>query len=238
MGASLSERWILPILKFGRSREQHVADSSTHSLYLIKLFSSSDPEGNKLSGMSRFARQYRPETPRKCALVKHSSPSLGSWHVCSYSVCGVCVCVRCVGMCTVWVCALWGVRCVVAVLLVCLVVCVGVRRCVWLCVWKITVNIFILMCMSVSLFCSCSLDKKTQSGTLTFHDVCFSKPFTFHNGFNVFSSRCCFQHFSRLQKKKWSLKSRKCLKQLREAKKKKRNHCGRSKASKSRHHGK
>ena len=33
-----------------------------------------------------------------------------------------------------------------------------------------------------------------------------------------FASRICFKHFSRLQKKQCSLKSRKCLKQLRETK--------------------
>ena len=37
--------------------------------------------------------------------------------------------------------------------------------------------------------------------------------------FMFFASRSCFKHFSLLQKKKCSLKSRKCLKQLREAKK-------------------
>ena len=30
------------------------------------------------------------------------------------------------------------------------------------------------------------LMKKTQSRTLIFHDVCFSKPLTFHNGFMFF----------------------------------------------------
>ena len=165
----------------------------------------------------RFARQYRPKTPRKCALVKHSSPSFRSWHVCSFSECGVCVC----GVC-------W---CVVDVFSC---VCVGVRRCVCSCVcglWCVAThsqdhgNINILMYM------------KTQSGTLTFHDVCFSKALTFHNGFMFFASRTCFQHFSRLQKKQCSLTSRKSAWNSYE-KEKTWNHCGRSKASKSRHHGK
>ena len=106
-----------------RSREQHVADSSNHSLYLIKLFNSSDPEGNMLSGMSRFARQYRPETPRKCALIKHSSPSFGSWHVCSYSVCGVCA------LCGYVQCVCGVFSCVCVCVLVCVVVCGCVCGC-------------------------------------------------------------------------------------------------------------
>ena len=36
--------------------------------------------------------------------------------------------------------------------------------------------------MSASLFCS-FVNEKTQSETLEFHEVCFSKPLTFHNGF-------------------------------------------------------
>ena len=112
-----SPKWgILSILKFGRSREQHVADSFNHSLYLFKNCSTPAilRETSWAECHEPFARQYRPETPRKCALVRHSSPSLGSWRV-------------------VWACAvcLW---CVIGVLFVCLVVCVGVRRCVWLCV--------------------------------------------------------------------------------------------------------
>ena len=37
--------WILPISSLRISREQHVPDSSNHSLFLIKLFNSSSPEG-------------------------------------------------------------------------------------------------------------------------------------------------------------------------------------------------
>ena len=37
-------QWILPIFSLRIGREQHVADSSKHSLYLMKLFSSSNPE--------------------------------------------------------------------------------------------------------------------------------------------------------------------------------------------------
>ena len=48
--------------------------------------------------------------------------------------------------------------------------------------------------MSASLFLLI-LSWITKSRTLTFHDVCFSKPWTFHNGFMFFSSRSCFKHF-------------------------------------------
>ena len=38
--------------------------------------------------------------------------------------------------------------------------------------------------------CFCSFShEQTQSGTLTFFDVCFSKPLTFHSGFMFFASR-------------------------------------------------
>ena len=56
------------------------------------------------------------------------------------------------------------------------------------------------MCTSISprdstLFCSFSREKR-----ITFHDVCFSKPLTFHNDFMFFASRSCFKHFSRQNK--------------------------------------
>ena len=38
--------WILPIYSLIISREQHVPDSSNHSLDLLKLFNSTYPEGN------------------------------------------------------------------------------------------------------------------------------------------------------------------------------------------------
>ena len=41
-----SNHWILPILSLRTGREQHVPDSSKHSLYLIKLLSCSYPEKN------------------------------------------------------------------------------------------------------------------------------------------------------------------------------------------------
>ena len=47
-------------------------------------------------------------------------------------------------------------------------------------------------------FCSLS-HEKTQSGTLAFHDVCFSKPLTFHNDFMLFAPRISFKHFFRFQ---------------------------------------
>ena len=55
------------------------------------------------------------------------------------------------------------------------------------------------MYVSVSLFCSFS-HKKTQSGTRAFHDMCCSKPLTFHNGFMFFACRSCFKHFCRFLK--------------------------------------
>ena len=41
-----SNLWILPIYGLRVGREQHVTDSFNHSLYLIKVFRSSSPEGN------------------------------------------------------------------------------------------------------------------------------------------------------------------------------------------------
>ena len=38
-----------------------------------------------------------------------------------------------------------------------------------------------------------------EEGEVTFHDACFSKPLTFHNGFMVFASRSWFKHCTRLQ---------------------------------------
>ena len=40
------EPWILHNFSLAIDREQHVPDSSNHSLYLIKLFNSSSPEGH------------------------------------------------------------------------------------------------------------------------------------------------------------------------------------------------
>ena len=54
------------------------------------------------------------------------------------------------------------------------------------------------MYMSVSLFCPFS-HEETQSGTRAFHDMCCSKPLTFHNGFMFFASRSCFKHFFKFQ---------------------------------------
>ena len=48
--------------------------------------------------------------------------------------------------------------------------------------------------VSASLFCSFSREKR-----ITFQDVRFSKPLTFHNDFMFFASRSCFKHFSRQQ---------------------------------------
>ena len=69
--------------------------------------------------------------------------------------------------------------------------------------------------MLVSL-CLLVSHEKTQSGTLTFHDVCLSNPLTFHNCFKFFASRRCFKHFFRFQATpllqiRWGLKSEKVL---------------------------
>ena len=53
---------------------------------------------------------------------------------------------------------------------------------VCVCVVRHAENSTLLMYMSASLFfCSFSREKR-----ITFHDVCFSKPLTFHNGFMFF----------------------------------------------------
>ena len=71
------------------------------------------------------------------------------------------------------------------------------------------------MYTSVSLFCTFS-HEKTQSGTRALHDMCCSKPLTFHNGFMILASRSCFKHLFRFQalhllENKKSLKSEKVL---------------------------
>ena len=106
-------------------------------------------------------------------------------------------CVRCVQC----VCVCW---CVVRVLLGVWLCVVGVRRCVWSCVVVVCrthsqhhgFHIHTYVHVGVTLFACFLMKRKTQSRTLTFHDVCFSKPLTFQNGFMFFSSRCCLQHFS------------------------------------------
>ena len=134
-------------------------------------------------------------------------------------VCGVCWCVVGVFSCVCWCASL------------CVVVCLWLW-CVAQHTLKITAYICILMYMHFARF----LMKKTQSRTLTVHDVCFSKPLTFHNGFMSFASRSCFKHFLDFRKRSvaWSPESawNSYEKQMTW------NHCGRSKASKSRHHGK
>ena len=128
-----------------RSREQHVADSSYHSLYLIKLFNSSDPEGNKLSGMSRTIcpSVSSRDSTKMCT---HQAQFTIFWGPDMFALTRCAVYVRCVGMCSVFVVCYW---CFVSVFGC---VCRCASLCVVVCVWKITVNIFILMCMSVSLF--------------------------------------------------------------------------------------
>ena len=136
--------------------------------------------------------------------------------------CAVCVCERCVQCVGVW-CVCW---CVVRVLLGVWLCVVGVRRCVWSCVVVVCrthsqyhgFHIHTYVHVGVTLFAHFLMKRKTQSRTLTFHDVCFSKPLTFQNGFMFFLLVAVSSSFLYFRKKKWSLKSRKCLKQLREEK--------------------
>ena len=53
--------------------------------------------------------------------------------------------------------------------------------------------------IGVTLFGYFSRKKTTQSRIVTFPDVCFSKPVTFHNEFMFFAYGSCFKHFSRFQ---------------------------------------
>ena len=100
-----------------------------------------------------------------------------------------------------------GKRLCCAVLLCCAVeCCVVLLWCV--CVW-----------CRVTFFCSFSREKR-----ITFQDVRFSKPLTFHNDFMFFCFSQCSKHFSRLQAYLFHISGRaccleKCLKQLREEKK-------------------
>ena len=72
--------------------------------------------------------------------------------------------------------------CCVAVLWSAVLCCCGV------CVVRHAENSALLMYMSASLFCSFSREKR-----ITFHDVCFSKPLTFHNDFMFFCFSQLFQ---------------------------------------------
>ena len=187
-------------------REQHVADSSNHSLYLIKLLNSSDPEGNTLSGMSQTicTSVSSRDSTKMCPYqaVHHlSGPDMFVLTLCAVW-CVVCV------VCVVWVCGVWCV-------LVCCSCFVGVCR---------ThsqdhgIHIHTDVHVGVTLFARFLMKRKTQSRTLTFHDVCFSKPLTFHN-VSCFFFSLLFPALFYFRTEKWSLKSRKCLKQLREEKK-------------------
>ena len=92
-----SNHRILPIWSLRIGREQQVPDSSNHSLHLIKLFNSINPEGNfgrnqPLDGSICLSSLYpsitkklhvsiatsRHQSSPDCALLKHRSPSFGS----------------------------------------------------------------------------------------------------------------------------------------------------------------
>ena len=69
-----SNHWILPIWSLRKVREQRVPESSNHSRFLMKLFSSSNPEGNSGGNQPRdgsvwsFATLPKPppEFPWRC----------------------------------------------------------------------------------------------------------------------------------------------------------------------------
>ena len=96
---------------------------------------------------------------------------------------------RCVGMCVVWVC--------VGVLLVfCWCVWLYVLACVVVCGCDVSQTLSRSR-YTYTIRCTCrrhsfahfiAKKKKQQSRTLAFHDVCFSKPLTFHNVFMFFFS--------------------------------------------------
>ena len=129
-------------------------------------------------------------------------------------VCGVCVCVVC-----------W---CVVRVLVGCLVVC---GWCASLCVVECRCGVShtlsrsrytytVLMCMSVSLFLIVfAWEEKAQSRTLTFPwCLLFEAVEPSKMVFMFFPLVAVSSTFLYFRKKKWSLKSRRCLQQLREEK--------------------
>ena len=66
-GTPKRNHWKLSILSLRRGREQHVPDSSNHSLYLMKLFDLSFAPFSKHS--ERFERQYRHEPPPEFSLT-------------------------------------------------------------------------------------------------------------------------------------------------------------------------
>ena len=102
-----------------------------------------------------------------------------------------------------------------------------------------TFSIKMYMYMSASLFLLVFIMRRKRSlEHLLSMMSAFRSLWTFHNGFMFFSSRGCFKHLSRLHKKSRVASEvyKSAWIQLREEKTW--NHCGRSKASKSRHHGK
>ena len=68
-GSPKENPWILAIFSVRTSRTRHVPDSSTHSLYLIKLFNSSSPKGNF----------------RECATSTHTHPHAQPQHTAAHS---------------------------------------------------------------------------------------------------------------------------------------------------------
>ena len=91
-------------------------------------------------------------------------------------------------MCSVWV---WCVSLFVVVCGCGVWLCVVVCGCVWMWWWWCVCGWCVV--------CGVCGERERRRG-VTFHDVCFSKPLTFHNGFMVFvASRSCFKHFSRLR---------------------------------------
>ena len=124
-----SPKWgILSILKFGRSREQHVADSFNHSLYLFK--NCSTPATLRETSWTECHDLHVSIVPRLHENV-HSS---GTVHHLSgpdmFALTRCAVYVRCVGMCSVFVVCYWCFVRVFGCVCRCASLCVVV--CVWL----------------------------------------------------------------------------------------------------------
>ena len=176
-----------PFWSFGRSREQHVPASSNHSLYLIEIVQlqrswGKQAEWNVTNDLHASIVPRLHENVPLSGTVHHlSGPDM--FALTRSAVC-VCVCV----VCSLWVCGVcW---CIVGVLLVCLVVCgCGVSHTLSRSRY---IYIHIDVHVGVTLFAR-FLMKKRQSRTLTFHDVCFSKPFHLPQRFHVICFSLLFQ---------------------------------------------
>ena len=146
------------------------------------------------------------------------------------------VLVRCVGMCSVWVCGVsWSVVGVFGCVCWCAWLCVVVCRCGVSCTLSTCRKTYTYRCTCLRhSFCSSSHEKKSR--TLTFRDVYFSKPLTFHKTFMCFCFSLQFEalletssynSFTNHVGLEFSKSAWNCYE-----KQKTWNHCGRSRASK------